>query len=105
MQKVLLNTLPPLMLFEVRDLFVVSFVVVAVLHVSQDRLFRFPVAPARSTAKSISVVFLDIGRVPRSVRLNGSVFHFRDRSNGGFLSWRATLFSKGQYAEDRCSKR
>ena len=91
--------------FEVRDLFPVDLVVLAVLHVSQDRLFRFPVAPARSTTKSISVVFLDVGRVAGSVRLNGSLFHFRDHSDSGFLSRRATRLSKGQYAEGRCSKR
>src|SRR5579859_5194468 len=86
---------------EVGDHLAVGLVVLVVFHVRQNRLFRFPVPPARSAAEIVSVVLLDKGRISVRVRLYGSVFHFRDGGYGVLVGRDGGLPAEGQSAEGR----
>ena len=86
---------------EVGDHFAVGLVVLVVFHVRQNRLFRFPVLPARSAAEVISVVLLDKGRISVRIRLYGIAFHFRDRGYDVLVGSGDGLLAEGQYAEGR----
>jgi hypothetical protein len=77
---------------ELGDLFAIRLVVLAILHVGQDRLFRFPVSPARSAAKVIGEFFSTKDGSPA---MSAFTLHLRDRSYGIRLGRFVKLQSTG----------
>ena len=76
-------------------------VVLVVFHVRQNRLFRFPVPPARSAAEVTSVVLSTKDEYP-SVSAFTEAFSRSVIMATTFLSVVvAALFAEGQYAEGR----
>ncbi len=78
---------------EVGDHFAVDLVIAVIFHIRENRVFCFPVTPARSAAEVVSVVLL-IGRVSGRVRLYGTIFHLRDRGYGAFIVSAAGLIGQ-----------
>src|SRR6185312_1747684 len=66
---------------ELGNLFTLRLVVLAVLHVGQDRRLGVPLPPTRSAAKVIGIVFLNERRVSSYICLYRSILHCPDRSD------------------------
>src|SRR4029077_14605549 len=71
---------------DLRNYFTVRLVVLAVLHIGQDGLFRFPVPPTRAARKVFGVVLLNKGQIAGEIRLHRRILHLCDRSYGSCIS-------------------